>query len=76
MNNLALIIVNEGKDYQNRLRIARRDDPGWRFSHWADRVHIETQRQSKLFGEKYTVDQMAQAVTELDHYYQQHIKEL
>ena len=76
MNELTLCIVNEGKDYQERLTTARLNSPFSRFGKWSMRVEREAREQRLQFGTTYTVEQMAQAVVELEAYYKEHIKEL
>lgn len=73
MNSLTLTIVNEGRDYQERLATARVNNPAYRFNRWAERVAEEAERQA--WGCDFTVADMAQAVVELEDYYQAHIKE-
>ena len=76
MNELTLCVVNEGADYQNRLETARMR-PAARFVRWSRRVDQEVCRQWREFDRReFTVAEMAQAVVELDHYYQQHIAEM
>ena len=74
MNELALCIVNEGSDYQARLTIARLNSSLSRFGRWSMRVEIEARDQRLQFGTTFTVEQMAQAVVELEAYYKEHIK--
>lgn len=75
MNELALCIVNEGKDYQDRLNIARLTDPALRRRRWLQRVQQESDRQRREFDQWFTVAQERDAVEELEDYYQRHMAE-
>lgn len=81
MNNLYLIVVNDGYGdqcgytYKRRCEVARgrsRDVHWWRMVNAADRW---LQRQDSEY-EPASDAVKSDAVWELDHYYQQHIKEL
>lgn len=76
MNELALIIVNDPGDYQDRLAIARLPDPEARRALWADRVRRETALQWIQFGKRFSPAAVDRAVEELETYYQQHIADL
>lgn len=72
MNELTLCIVNEGAGYQERLKIARDPRPVERFYMWGSWVRAEAAAQGRA---PFTVQEMAQAVVELEDYYQRHLAE-
>lgn len=75
MNDLALCVINTGKHYDNRLRVARTCPNASRMTYWRDLARNEAAYETVQFGLRFTAEDINQAAAEIDAYMMQHISE-
>lgn len=77
MNELALCVINTGKHYENRLRVARNYGQDRRMEYWRDLARNEAVYQMETFegGRSFSAESINEAAAEIDAYMMRHIAE-
>jgi hypothetical protein len=80
MHDLTLCIINDGRVYRDRFRVARtvaRMSPVRRFQAYSSLIFFEADWYARRWNlPPFEFAELATVLTELDDYYQQHLAEL